>query len=733
MGMRPGGVVLRAVAMAAVLAGGGAAPAAAVAPCAAPAFAAKPWCDASRAAEERAAAMVAAMTPRERTSLLAGRLIDDTLRASTVPVARVGLPAAKAVDGPVGVRQGVATALPSGLALAATFDAGHAAAHGRVIGTEVRAKGNLFGLGPTVDIVRDPRGGRSFEGFGEDPWLASRTAVAWIRGLRATKTLATVKHFAANNQEGVGPGAPDWFIGLGGQGNRYVQNSVVDERTLREIHLPAFEAAVREGGAEAVMCAYNRVNGPKACASQTLIRDILRTEWGFRGLVMSDWILATLGVPPGDLLRAGMDLEMPFALSYLPGALQLQVKLRRIRQEAIDERARTIVTTLVRGGLLDDPPPQGDSGIDASVADAHAGTAHDVAADAAVLLRNDGTLPLDRAAVRSIALVGRGATEFVTGGGSSKVRPTRSVSLAQGIAAQAPDAELRVVPRADIDAAVAAARTADVAIVAVRNWESEGADRRCLELTPPCAGPYGDQDALVRAVAAVQPRTVVVSQTGAPVLMPWRDEVGAILQGWYGGQANGAALAEILFGERDPGGRLPVTFPASAADLPTAGDPARYPGTAGQNVFYREGVLVGYRWYDAHGLEPAFPFGFGRSYTSFAYDDLAIDGGGGEPLTVTARVTNTGTRPGTDVAQLYVGLPSRPGLTQPPSQLKGAERVRLSPGTSARVRFTLDERALSSWDTAAGGWVRPAGCVEIKVGRSSRELPLRAFLPGTCG
>lgn len=706
----------------------------AAATCVEPTFAGRPWCDTSRSAEERAAEMVAAMTARERALLLAGRPVDDTFRASTQPIARLGLPAAKMVDGPVGVRQGVATALPSGLALAATFDPAHAAAYGRVIGEEVRAKGNLVSLGPTVNIVRDPRAGRTFEGFGEDPWLASRIAASWIRGLRATKTLATVKHYAANNQEGVGPGGPDWFIGLGGAGNRYVQNSVVDDRTLREIYLPAFEAAVREGGAEAVMCAYNRVNGPKACASQALIRDILRGEWGFRGIVMSDWILATLGVPPRDLLRAGMDLEMPFPESYVPAVLELLVKLRQIRQEAIDERARTIVATLIAGGLLDDPPPPGDIGTDASVARAHDAVARDVAADAAVLLRNDGVLPLDRGSVGSIALVGRGATEFVTGGGSSKVRPTRSVSLEQGIAAQAPGARLHVVPRADIDAAVAAARDADVAIVAVRDWESEGADRPCLTLGPDCAGPYGDQDELVRAVAAVQPRTVVVAQTGGPVLMPWRDDVAAILQGWYGGQANGAALAAVLFGERDPGGRLPVTFPRSAADLPTAGDPSRYPGTAGQQVFYREGVLVGYRWYDARGLAPAYPFGFGLSYTSFAYDDLAVeDPGAGAPAVVTARVTNTGARTGTDVAQLYLGLPSRPGLEQPPSRLQGFERVRLAPGASTRVRFALDRRALSSWDPSAGGWVQSDGCVEVKLGRSSRDLPLRAVLPGASG
>lgn len=687
------------------------------------AFASRPWCDTSRTAEQRAAALVAAMTPRERTILLAGRPVDDTFRTSTLPVARLGLPAAKAVDGPVGVRQGEATALPSGLALAATFDPDRAAAYGRVLGTETRAKGNLFNLGPTVNIVRDPRGGRTFESFGEDPWLAAHVATAWIRGLRSTKTLATVKHYAANNQEGVGRGGPDWLLAFGGPGSRFVQNSIIDERALREIYLPAFEAAIRDGGAEAVMCAYNRVNGPKACASQVLIRDILRGEWGFRGLVMSDWILATLGVPPRDLLRAGMDLEMPFGESYDPRVLELLVRLRQIRQEAIDERARTIVTTLIDGGLLDDPPPPGDTGIDAETAMAHDAVARDVAADAAVLLRNDGVLPLERADTRTIALVGRGATEFVTGGGSSKVRPIRATSLAQGIAAQAPDAELRVVPRADIDAAVAAARDADVAIVAVRDWESEGADRPCISLASACAGPYGEQDALVRAVAAVQPRTVVVAQTGGPILMPWREDVAAILQGWYGGQANGAALAAVLFGIRDPGGRLPVTFPASEADLPTAGDPSRYPGTAGQHVFYREGVFVGYRWYDARGIAPAYPFGFGLSYTRFAYDDLQVEGA--DPLVVRARVTNTGARPGTEVAQLYVGIPAAPGLDQPPSQLKGAQRVRLAPGASERVRFTLDARARSTWDAARRAWVRPPGCTEIKVGGSSRDLPLR--------
>lgn len=724
MGRQAARRAVRGVMAVVVLAAAGAPGAQAAAPCAEPGAAARPWCDAAQTPEARAGLLVAAMTPRERALLLSGRVLDVTFRTSTQPVARLGLPGAAVVDGPVGVRLGVATAFPSGLALAATFDPERARAYGAALGAETRAKGSLAILGPTVNIVRDPRGGRSFESFGEDPWLAGAIATAWIEGARSAGTMAVVKHYAANNQEGVGPGGPDFLLGLGGAGNRYVANAVVDERTLREIYLPAFEAAVRDAHVDGVMCAYNRVNGPKACASQTLLRDILRGEWGFRGLVMSDWLLATPGVKPGDLLRAGMDLEMPFAIAYAPEAIQLGVRLRQLRQELIDERVRTTLTTLIRGGLLDDPPPPGAGAVGQEDLAAHDAVAEDVAADGAVLLRNDGVLPLDRAETRSIALVGPGAAEFVTGGGSSKVRPARSTSLAQGIAVQAPDARLTVVPRADTEAAVRAAADADVTIVALRDWESEGADRPCLTLGPNCAGPYGDQDELVRRVAAVQPRAIVVTQTGAPVLMPWREDVGAILQGWYGGQANGAALASILFGVRDPGGRLPVTYPASERDLPAAGDPSRYPGTAGQNVFYREGVFVGYRWYDARGIAPAYPFGFGLSYTRFAYDDLQV--AGGEPLVVTARVTNTGSRPGTDVVQLYVGIPSSPGADQPPSQLKGAQRVRLAPGASARVRFTVDARARSTWDSARHTWVRPDGCTEIKVGGSSRELPLRA-------
>lgn len=433
--MRRGLIGWRTAVMGAALACVLASSADAAAPCAEPGAAARPWCDTTRPPETRAASLVAAMTPHERTLLLSGRMLDVTGRASTQPVARLGLPAASVVDGPVGARRGVATAFPSGLALAATFTPASAHSYGRALGEETRAKGSIAILGPTVNIVRDPRGGRSFEGFGEDPWLAGRIATSWITGAREAGTLSVVKHFAANNQEGVGPGGPQFFIGLGGAGNRYVQNSIVDERTLREIYLPAFEAAVRDAHVDGVMCAYNRVNGPKACASQPLISDILRGEWGFRGLVMSDWILATLGVKPGDLLRAGMDLEMPFGEAYATAPLELAVRWRQVRQEAIDERARAIVGTLIRGGLLDDPPPSNGTGVEGIDVQGHDQVAEEVAADGAVLLRNDGVLPLDAGKVRSIALVGPGADEFVTGGGSSKVRPFRSVSLEQGIAA----------------------------------------------------------------------------------------------------------------------------------------------------------------------------------------------------------------------------------------------------------------------------------------------------------
>jgi beta-glucosidase len=344
---------------------------------------------------------------------------------------------------------------------------------------------------------------------------------------------------------------------------------------------------------------------------------------------------------------------------------------------------------------------------------------------AITLLRNEGgVLPLDAGKLHSLAIVGADADTFKTGGGSGDVTPFEVHTPRAAIVQRAgPGVRVTYDDGSDADAAAASAAAADVAIVFAGDYQTEGADKRCLTLECP---PYrGDQDALIERVAAANPNTIVVLETGGPVLTPWRDRVRGLLEAWYPGQEGGPAIARALFGDVDPGGRLPATFPASEAGEPTAGDPEKYPGVA-ETVTYKEGVLVGYRWFDAHGLAPAYPFGFGRSYTTFAYRGLHVDAAPGR-IAVDASVTNTGSRSGIAVPQLYVGLPSPgPGVVQPPRQLRGFAKLALRPGETRRVHFTLDSRALSYWDTGAGGWRLAPGCYRVMVGSSSRELALSA-------
>jgi beta-glucosidase len=387
----------------------------------------------------------------------------------------------------------------------------------------------------------------------------------------------------------------------------------------------------------------------------------------------------------------------------------------------VDEHVRRILRTVFAYGFFDRAAfADDDAQIDKV---AHARVAERIEESAVTLLENDdAALPLDAARLRSLAIVGADADTFKTGGGSGAVTPF-AVSTPRAAITQRAGPGVRVTydDGSDPDAAAAAAKAADVAIVFAGDYQTEGTDKRCLTLECP---PYrGDQDALIERVAAANPNTIVVLETGGPVLTPWRDRVRGLLEAWYPGQEGGTAIARVLFGDADPGGRLPATFPASEADEPTAGDPEKYPGVA-ETVTYKEGVLVGYRWFDAHGLRPAYPFGFGRSYTTFAYDALRIATAGG--VTVTADVTNTGTRSGVAVPQLYVGLPSPGrGIVQPPRQLRGYTKLDLQPGERRTVRFTLDARALSYWDTAAGAWRVAPGCHEVAVGSSSRDLPLR--------
>ncbi len=692
-----------------------------------------PWCDTSLSPGVRADLLLGEMTLEEKISLmagddLAGVFTGNPATGTSDGIPRLDIPTVYYSDGPVGPREGRATAMPGPLALASGFDPELARAVGVAIANEVKNKGNDVVHAPTVDIMRTPLAGRTFEGYGEDPFLASALGVAWVQGAQSEGVIANVKHYAPNSQEGQ-VGAPPLGALVGG---RFTVDAVVDERTLREIYLPPFEDAITRGDAGSVMCAYNRINGFPACESPELLQRILRRDWGFDGFVLADYGFAQKSTVASA--NNGLDLEMPIEGWYSPLALGAAVSSGQVSETTIDERVGNILRTMFRFGLFDrEPYPSNDGLIDVA---AHAAIAQRVEEQGIVLLENDGALPLEASRLRSIAIVGADAMAYKGGGGSSAVRPFSFTSPRDAIAARAgPGVEIRYDPGRDAGAAATAARGADVALVFVSDHTTEGADKPCIALRCAAPDPAGggqpgtagrpDPDALIDAVAAANPNTVVVLETGGPVLTPWVDKVSAVVEAWYPGQEAGAALARVLFGDADPGGRLPVTFPVSEGDIPAAGNPRQYPGVL-ETAEYSEGVFAGYRHYDERGITPRWPFGHGLSYTSFVLRGLRVEpaAGGGPAATVGATVTNTGSRAGVAVPQLYVGHPSA-GVPQPPRQLKGFRKLALGPGESTRVRFRLDRRAFAHWDVAADDWAVAPGCYGVFVGRSSRDLPLR--------
>ncbi|RFU42558.1 glycosyl hydrolase [Actinomadura logoneensis] len=677
------------------------------APCAV--TAGRPWCDRSLPADRRADALVAALTEDEKLALLAGddlvgplRAADDPkFRAGTVHgVARLGIPDLYLVDaGSMGVKQGPNTALASGLSLAATFDPQAAARAGAVTADEAVHHGNDVVLGPAVDILRTARNGRAFEAYGEDPLLSARMGTSWIRSVQAKGLIAEVKHFPANNQEA----------------NRYSVNAVISERALREVYLAPFEAAVRDGGAGSVMCGYNLVNGLPSCSNGPLLNDVLRGQWGFRGFVVSDWLRGAKSTVGS--VQAGLSLEMPVGVQYTPPALQSALRDKKITWAEVDGLLRARFRTLFDFGVFDRPRPANDGRIDYT---AHNRTAQQLAEQGVTLLRNTGgVLPL-KSGTR-IAVIGKPAAQVRSGIGSAYVKPVSSVTPLQGLTARAGAKNVVYRDGTDVAAAVKAAKAAKVAVVVVADARAEDADLSCLTLR--CGeGKLGDQDKLVTAVAAANPNTVVVLQTGGPVLTPWAAKVRGIVESWYAGGHGGTAIARVLYGDVDPGGRLPVTFPATESQAPVSGNKAQYPGV-GDIVRYTEELLVGYRHYDAKGYAPRFPFGYGLSYTSFTFTGLKMSRTG-----VSVTVTNTGKRRGYAVPQLYLGLPSSKAVPEPAKQLKGFGKVSLAPGASARVTFPLDARAFSYWNSATHTWQQAKGCTKVMVGSSSRSIALTGNL-----
>jgi beta-glucosidase len=670
--------------------------------------------------DSRARDIVSQMTLDEKIQELHGTSDAQHFRV-VVGIPRLGIPDLTMSNGPAGVtnggpgHQGRATALPAAISLAATWDVGLAYLYGTIVGSEASDLANGMLEAPTINIARVPQNGRTFEAYGEDPYLVGQTSVGYIQGVQDQGVIANVKHYAGNNQET----------------NRGSINDDIDERTLREIYLPGFEASVEQGQVWSLMCAYNKVNGPYSCENDPLMNQILKTEWGFNGFVISDFGAVHSTVPSA---LAGLDLEMPTGV-YFANALKAAVESGDVPMSVIDDKLIRRFRTMIVAGVFDNPPSN-----QPIPAEEDGATARQLAEEGMVLLKNDlGTLPLDASRMQSIAVIGPYAARAMTGGGgSAHVSPLYTVDPVPGIQNRVgPQVTVSFADGSDLDAAVALAQSADVAIVMVGDNETEGSDHS-ISLG-------GNQDQLVPAVAAANANTVVVVKSGSAVLMPWVDSVPAILEAWYPGEEDGNAVAALLFGDFNPSGKLPLTFPRSLEDLP-ANTPEQYPGVNGV-AHYSEGVFVGYRHYDAQSIDPLFAFGHGLSYTSFSYDNLVITPSGAclaenpdQTFSVELDVTNTGSYPGGEAVQLYVGMPSTDDIPQPPEQLKRFQKVRLNPGDTTHVQFVLDARSLSYWDVISHGWVVAPGTYQIMIGSSSRDVRLQGQVTevtvtddGSCG
>lgn len=794
--------------------------------------------------EERVEDLLKRMTLEEKIEMIGGTGFE------TKAIERLGIPPLNMTDGPLGVRWDNSTALPSGILLGATWNPDIVTEFGKVLATETKAKGRHVILAPCVNIARIPMGGRNFESFGEDPFLTSRITVNYIKGVQNENVVATVKHFAANNQEH----------------QRDFVNTIVDERTLNEIYFPAFKSAVEEANVLAVMCAYNKLNGPYCSENDYLLIDVLKNKWKFNGLVMSDWGAVHTSIP---VFNSGMDLEMPTGKYLNADSLLQKIKVGNLSESHLNDKVRRILRVMFTIGLFDDYK------YDATKVNTeeHKKVALDIAKDGIVLLKNDNSiLPLDLNRIKSIAVVGPNSKVAVTGGGgSSMVVPYTSVSplealknkigdkvkinFAQGMII---DGETNAIESiflfADKDEkvnglkaeyftnmnlegepakvivdnqinfmwndkgpfedfqkdnfsvrwtgyvkpektesvtfdvgsddgvrlyiddqlviddwtdhayltnsftkdlkagqlykikleyyekgggaivklgwrkpnnelifdAIDAAKNSDVAIVFAgtnANYESEGFDRKNLILP-------NDQDEFIKRITEVNKNTIVVLTTGSPVLMDkWLDNVSGLIEAWFAGEQAGNAIAEVLFGETNPSGKLPMTFPMKWEDCSAFNTYKKEDGT----TRYEDGIYVGYRHFEKNNIRPLFPFGFGLSYTTFKYNDLKLSSKEitkNDKLTVTLNVKNTGSVKGSEVVQLYI-KDVESSIDRPVKELKAFKKVSLNPGEEKNVEFTIDQKALSFFDPKLKEWNAENGEFEILVGSSSQDIQLK--------
>ncbi|WP_405578662.1 glycoside hydrolase family 3 C-terminal domain-containing protein [Streptomyces sp. NBC_01190] len=816
--------------------------------------AARPWANAAQTPDQRADALLAQMTLAEKLTMLHGGASCGYVGCVDGNT-RLGIPPLHLQDGPVGAGDGLSnvTQMAAPVAGAATWDTSLMQSYGQVLGSEQWGKGTNVVLAPTINIVRDPRWGRAFESLGEDPYLAGQLGAADIQGIQSQGPMAQVKHYAVYNQETNRNNASD--------------NAIVSDRAEREIYTPAFEAAVKQGQVDSVMCSYSAINGPFACENGPLQNGTLKGDLGFTGFITSDW-----GATHSTVASAnnGLDMEMPGS-DYYGTALTNAVNSGQVSQATINDHVRRILVSMFRQGLFDNPNTGNVNAVVTS--SAHAAVSQQVAEEGSVLLKNTGGVLPVASSVHSVAVIGddAGTDAMTQGGGSAGVNPAHLITPYQGITSRAgsgttvtyapgvasSNGALPPVPaqyltpssgtgnglfgqyhnstdlsgavvasRVDSsidsvyggaspasgvnatnwsvkwtgnltpptsgsytfslnsddgsrlfvngqqivnnwgdhgpttktgtvtltgnqpvsvevdyyqggggsnvslgwqvpgqsahDQAVTAARNAALAVVFVSNFESEGSDLGSIDLS-------SAQNTLVSDVAAANPNTVVVVNSGSAVTMPWANSVRGIIENWYPGQEDGTAIARLLYGDTNFSGKLPVTFPQSLADVP-AHTTAQWPGQNG-TVQYSEGVNVGYRWYDSQNKTPLYPFGYGLSYTTFGYTNLTV----GQPDTsgnvaVGFDVTNTGTRAGAEVAQVYVGQPATTG--EPPKSLRGFQRVTLNAGQTQHVTLTLDARSFQYWNN---GWTNAAGTNTVSVGSSSRDIRLTGTTTVTAG
>jgi beta-glucosidase len=657
--------------------------------------------------ECRASALLADMTLEEKVAQMHGTgiLPEDDLW-TTPGNERLSIPGFYMVDGPRGVHAGFATAFPVGMARGATWDPALERRVGAAMGLEVAAKGGNVLLAPCINVLRHPRWGRAQETYGEDPHHLGRMGVAFIQGAQE-HVLASVKHFAANSMED----------------NRFDVDVSLDERTLREIYLPHFRAAVQEARVASVMSAYNSVNGAYCGENAALLTDILKGEWEFDGFVESDWIFGTYSTVPSAL--AGLDIEMPAPVYYGP-ALQAAVESGEVPEAVVDEAVRRILRKKIEFGLADPPTVSPD----VVESPEHVALAREVAEKAIVLLRNENTtLPLDEAGLTTVAVVGHLADTVNLGDrGSSQATPSAAVTPLAGIRALVNGSvDVLHFPAdtlAPADATALAAADAVVVVVGLTNDDEgentpvTGGDRETLALSP-------ERAALIADAAALNPRTIVVLEGGSAIAAPWIDQAGAVLMAWYPGMEGGHAIADVLFGRVNPSGRLPLSWPVDESGLPPFLNDA-------DAVTY--GYYHGYRLLDRDGLEPLFPFGHGLSYTTFSYDAIALDAdtlslddtlGLDDTLVVIVDLSNTGDRAGEEVVQLYVGA-NGSSVDRPMRDLRAFARVALEPGASTTVELRVAATNLAIWDVATSAWVVEPLQYTAYVGPSCRDLPLTA-------